>query len=144
MPPPSGPPSGVAHVLSQVGASAGRRFAARLAEVGLTPAHAGVLRMVGQQAGLSQRAIAAALGMAPSRVVALVDELEAQGLVERRRSPTDRRNHELHTPAGAQERLGVIRQIVRRHDAEVTSGLTKDERAQLLALLAKVAAALED
>ena len=134
-----GPPSGIALLLAQLGGAAGRRFAERLAEVGLTPAHVGVLRVVGQRPGSSQQALAAALGVAPSRVVALVDELEAQGLVERRRSETDRRNHELHTPPAAAAKLATIRQIVRRHDAELTAGLTKEERATLLALLTKLA-----
>jgi DNA-binding MarR family transcriptional regulator len=114
-------------------------MAERLAEVGLAPAHLGVLRIVGRSPGTSQQAVAVGLGVAPSRVVALVDELEAEGLVERRRSTTDRRLQELHVPAAAGPRMARVRAIVRDHDADLTAGLSEDERAQLTVLLGRVA-----
>jgi DNA-binding MarR family transcriptional regulator len=135
------PPSGAALLLSQVGARVAVRFAERLAELALTPAQVGVLRVVGQSPGLSQQALALRLGAAPSRVVKLVDELEEHGLVERRRSQTDRRHHELHIADGAADRVAAVRRVVREHDADITAALTEDELATLLALLRKVAAA---
>ena len=133
------PPSGAALLLSQLGAHISGRFAQRLAGLGLTPAQVGVLRVVGQSPGLSQQALAVRLGAAPSRVVKLVDELEELGLVERRRSQTDRRHHELHISEGAADRVAAVRRVVREHDADITAALTEDELATLLALLRKVA-----
>ena len=135
------PPSGAALLLSHLGAHVAARFAERLSELDLTPAQVGVLRVVGQSPGLSQQALAARLGAAPSRVVKLVDELEERTLVERRRSRTDRRHHELHLAADAADRVTDVRQVVRAHDAAVTSALSEDELATLLTLLRKVAAA---
>jgi DNA-binding MarR family transcriptional regulator len=132
-------PSGIAFLLAQLGAHTSDRFAARLAELDLTPAHVGVLRVVGQSPGLSQQALAVRLGAAPSRVVKLVDELEEHGLVERRRSQTDRRHHELHIADGAADRVAAVRRVVREHDADITSSLSADELATLLTLLRKVA-----
>jgi DNA-binding MarR family transcriptional regulator len=134
-------PSGVALLLSRLGAASSQRLAARLAELDLTPAHVGVLRVVGQQPGLSQQAVAARLGAAPSRIVALVDELEDAGLVRRTRSATDRRQHELSVAPGSADRIAAVMTVVGEHDADLTRGLTREERTALLALLRKVAAA---
>src|SRR6476646_7784052 len=91
-----------AFLLSQLGALASARFAERTRDLGLTPSQAGVLRLLGRSPGLSQRSLADRLGAVPSRVVPLIDSLEARGLVERVRSSTDRRNYELRlTAAGA-------------------------------------------
>ena len=91
--PPATGPAHVAFVLTQVGALAAMGFADQLAPLGLTPAHAGLLRAVAADPGRSQQAVATELGVLPSRLVALVDELEQDGLVERRRNPGDRRHH---------------------------------------------------
>ena len=131
--------SGVAHALSRAGAAATQHLADALAVEGLAPAHLGVLRSVAQQPGLSQQDLAAALGIAPSRVVALVDDLEDKGLVERRRSTRDRRVSELHTPQSARAQLARVRTIVRDHDAWVTAALTSSEIDQLLTLLGNIA-----
>ena len=88
---------------------------------------------------MSQQELAAVLGIAPSRVVALIDDLEAIGLVERRRSTRDRRVSELYTPDAARAQLTRIRKIVRDHDRWVTAALTEAEQRQLLELLGKVA-----
>lgn len=132
-------PSGIAFLLAQLGAHTSERFAARLRELDLTPAHVGVLRVVGQNPGLSQQALSERLGAQPSRIVRLVDELEDRGLVERRRSQTDRRNHELYVAADAGERLGAVLAAVGEHDTEMTRGLTAKEKQTLAELLTKVA-----
>ncbi|WP_062466642.1 MarR family winged helix-turn-helix transcriptional regulator [Demequina maris] len=50
----------------------------------------------------SQRELAERLRLDPSQIVALVDELEARGLLERRQDPSDRRARIVAaTPAGA-------------------------------------------
>jgi DNA-binding MarR family transcriptional regulator len=132
-------PSGVALLLAQLGTHASTRFATRLAELDLTPPQVGVLRVVGQQPGLSQQAVAERLGAAPSRVVKLVDELAARGLVERRRSAVDRRIYELSIPESAGERVTAVRRAVGQHDAAMVAGLSQDEVQTLIALLRKVA-----
>src|SRR5205807_2586245 len=88
--------AGAAFLLAQVGAHAAARFAARLAELTLVPAHAGIFRILSATPGISQQELAAALGTVPSRLVALIDELESRGLVQRREHETDRRSYALH------------------------------------------------
>src|SRR5215813_10584087 len=84
-------PSSLAFLLSQVGTHAARRFSERLESVGLQPPQFRVLNMVDAAEGQSQQAIGEAIGAPASRMVAIVDELERRGLVERRPHPSDRR-----------------------------------------------------
>src|ERR1700731_2436863 len=78
---------GVAFLLAQLGAHAASAFADRLRPLDLRPPDAGVLGRLARSPGESQRALADALGMHAPRLVALIDDLEAPGLVECRRDP---------------------------------------------------------
>src|SRR3954452_2661804 len=133
------PPSGAALLLSRLGAHVTARLSERLQPLGLTPAHVGILRVVATDADLSQQALAERIGAAPSRVVKLLDELEDRHLVERRRSASDRRHHEVHLAADATARLAEVRRVMSDNDAELVAGLSADELATLLALLGKLA-----
>jgi DNA-binding MarR family transcriptional regulator len=130
-----------AFLLSQLGALASARFAERTRELGLTPSDAGVLRLLGRTPGLSQRSLADRLGAVPSRVVPLIDSLEARGLVARARSSTDRRNYELRLTDEGTKVLGKLRGIAERHEAELLAPLTGEQSAQLGSLLARLASA---
>ena len=89
---PTSRPSSTAFLLTQIGAHAASRFAARLASLDLLPQHAGVLRLLGQSSGISQQELAGKLGMHASRLVGLVDTLEKRSLVERQSSDYSARN----------------------------------------------------
>ncbi|MDR7085160.1 DNA-binding MarR family transcriptional regulator [Arthrobacter ginsengisoli] len=139
---PAGPrPKRAAFLLSQLGALASSRFADRTREIGLTPSEAGVLRLIGRTPGLSQRALADRLGAVPSRVVSLIDSLQARGLVERERSSTDRRIYELRLTLEGAQLLRQLREIAEAHDAELLAPLTVEQSAQLGSLLAQLAGA---
>src|SRR5215475_12550933 len=99
---------GAAFLLAQVGAHAASRFAERLAPVRLSPPHAGILRALAKSAGLSQQELASMLNIHSSRLVGLLDELEARGFVERRESEDDRRTYALHLTDGGRAILGEI------------------------------------
>jgi DNA-binding MarR family transcriptional regulator len=89
------PTLGLAFLLAQVGAHASGAFADRMEPLGLTPPQVGILGNIAQADGLSQQALSEKLGLFPSRLVAMIDELEQRGLVERRDSPRDRRPYAL-------------------------------------------------
>jgi DNA-binding MarR family transcriptional regulator len=84
-----------AFLLAQIGAHAASQFAERLKVLDLVPADAGILRLLRVAAGLSQQELAAKLGIHPSRLVAILDNLEKRTLVERRPNPEDRRLYSL-------------------------------------------------
>lgn len=134
---PRGP--GAAFLLAQVGAHAASRFAARLSEVGLVPAHAGMFRILSATPAISQQALAAALGTVPSRLVALVDDLEARGLVERRAHESDRRTYALHLTDKGKATMETISRIAREHRQDLLAALSNEEQATLSALLQRVA-----
>lgn len=134
---PKGP--GAAFLLAQVGAHAASRFAARLSEVGLIPAHAGMFRILSARPAISQQALATALGTVPSRLVALVDDLEARGLVERRAHESDRRSYALHLTDKGKATMETISRIAREHRQELLAALSEEEQATLSTLLQRVA-----
>src|SRR5215472_1925638 len=85
-----------AFLLAQIGAHAAGQFGQRLTSLRLTRPHAGILRLIGLSPGLSQQELARRLAILPSQLVALLDELEERGLIERRQDATDRRTYALH------------------------------------------------
>lgn len=131
-------PQNLAFLLSQVGIYASHRFAERLAEVDLQPPHFRVLNLIDAAAGRSQQEIAKAVQAPPSRMVGFVDELERRGLVERRVDPKDRRVRALHLTAAGREALARGREVARRHEEELTQGMSEAEQEQLTRLLRKV------
>lgn len=134
------PVVGLAFLLSQVGAHAANCFEKRLAAIGLTAQYAGLLRMVGSNAGMTQQAAAELFGIFPSRLVALLDELEEKQLLTRRRGATDRRSHHLHlTPAG-RKRLRQIGTITRDLEEDLLSSLCKTEREGMTEQLRRIVA----
>src|ERR1700730_17425809 len=104
-----------AWLLAQVGGHAAAKFAERLSSLQLTPPHAGILWSLSTSGGISQQALATYLGVLPSRLVALVDELEARGLVARRANAADRRSHALHLTDRGRAMLEAIGRVARAH-----------------------------
>jgi DNA-binding MarR family transcriptional regulator len=128
-----------AFLLAQVGAHAASRFAERLGPLGLTPAHVGSMRIIAASPGLSQQQVAERLGMFPSRFVALLDELQDRGLVERRENANDRRTYILQVTQRGKQVLQSVGKLARDHQEALLAALTKDEREQLASLLRRVA-----
>ncbi len=128
-----------AFLLAQVGAHAASKFAERLAKLKLAPAHAGILRILDWTPAITQQALSAILGMVPSRLVALLDDLEERGLTERRENPGDRRSYALHLTEKGRSVLGTIGRISREHQQALLNALSEDERKELADLLQRVA-----
>lgn len=130
-------------MLSQLGAHASRRFDERVAELGLTAQQAGVLRILGRQPGVSQRDLADRLGLVQSRMVALIDGLESEGLVARTRSESDRRSYRLTLTDDGTARLDELREVAEAHEAELAGQLTTGQRDELYGLLRTLAGSLD-
>jgi len=131
-------PSSVGFLLSQVGIHASRRFAERIAAIDLQPPLFRVLNVVDAAEGQSQQAIGEAIEAPASRMVAIVDELEERGLVERRPHESDRRIRALYLTAKGRKVLAQGRKIAMEHEAELTRGMSAADRDRLVALLQKV------
>lgn len=133
-------PSTLAFLLSQVGIHASRRFAELIAAVDLNPPLFRILNLVDAAEGESQQAIGAAIDVPASRMVALVDELEQRGLVERRPDPADRRVRALYLTTKGRQTLAKGRKIAREHEEALTRGLAPPDRKRLVDLLQKMVA----
>jgi DNA-binding MarR family transcriptional regulator len=79
-----------------------QRYATKAAEFGLTAVQAKVLSRLSADKPRSMRAIAVNLHVDPANLTAIVDKLEARGLIERHEAVGDRRAKALViTPEGA-------------------------------------------
>jgi DNA-binding MarR family transcriptional regulator len=130
--------SAPAFLLAQVGAHAAAKFAERLRAIELVPAHAGILRILAATPAITQQALAAALGTLPSRLVAMVDELESKGLVERQSDDNDRRRYALRLTEKGTAMLQAIGRIAREHQQALLAALSEEEQRQLAGLLQRV------
>jgi DNA-binding MarR family transcriptional regulator len=131
-------PCGAAFLLAQLGAHAADRFGERIAGLEITPPHAGILRFIARTPACNQQALAKRLGVLPSRMVILIDELAAKGLVERKRSTQDRRHSALVLTAKGERTLQKLSRIAADHETDLLAALTKKEREQLAALGQKI------
>ncbi|WP_283135659.1 MarR family winged helix-turn-helix transcriptional regulator [Rhizohabitans arisaemae] len=111
---------------------------AHLAHLGLRVRHFSALSYVCDTGGASQREIADFLKLDPSPVVAIVDSLEADGLVERLPDPRDRRARQVApTPQGRAVRDQGQADIVAAREVFL-SGLAAHERELLLDMLQRL------
>jgi DNA-binding MarR family transcriptional regulator len=125
-------------LLLKIGKAAERRFEKALKPSGLTPRHLGVLFEV-QARPTSQQALIETIGVDPSKLVGLLNDLEADGLILRKRDPEDRRRHIVEVSAKGSARLEDATKIAATVEEELLAGLDADQRAELLGLLAQVA-----
>jgi DNA-binding MarR family transcriptional regulator len=131
-------PQTLAFLLSQVGIHASRQFAEKIAAADLNPPLFRVLNLVDAAEGQSQQAIGAAIDVPASRMVALVDELEQRGLVERRPKPNDRRVRAIYLTRPGRKALARGRRIAKEHEETLTHGLAAADRKRLVDLLQKI------
>jgi DNA-binding MarR family transcriptional regulator len=138
----SNPPNvGLAFLLSQAGTHAALRFTEDLnATLNLQPYDAGILRMLAANSGLSQRALCDLFGIFPSRLVALLDDLEAKKLVERRDDATDRRRFSLHLTKVGRRALAGIEKLTGALEGDLFAALSTKEQAQLRGFLTRIVA----
>ncbi|HEV3288236.1 MAG TPA: MarR family transcriptional regulator, partial [Streptosporangiaceae bacterium] len=112
----------------------------RLEPLGLSPRAWGVLSTLAESGPLTQIELATTMSIDRTAMVYLIDELEAQTLAERVRSPQDRRAFLIHlTPGGRRAQRKAATALAGAADTLLTP-LDAAERRHLVDLLAKVAA----
>jgi MarR family transcriptional regulator, lower aerobic nicotinate degradation pathway regulator len=128
-----------AFLLSWVARSADRRFHRALEAHDLTAHQLGVLSTL-RGGPLVQSRISEQLDIFKPAMVALVNQLEAKGLVERRPHPTDRRAVEVHALPAAHDRLAAVDEDLAGVADDLLAPLADDDRALLHDLLGRLAA----
>jgi DNA-binding MarR family transcriptional regulator len=116
-----------------------QNFARAMADFDITPGRFGVLEVIAANGGLSQSELGAILGIDRSTVVAVIDRLEADGLVRRMKAPNDRRSHALQLSEKGAVTLAILEKRVAAHERDIGGALSAAERKTLLALLARIA-----
>lgn len=121
-----------------------RDFDARVAGLGLTQAQWRTLAQLTRAEGCRQADLAAVMEIAPITLARFVDRLEASGLVERRRHPTDRRAVQLYCTAKGRRTVKRMREIATDTYERALQGMKDPERERLLRLLLRMRDNLSD
>jgi DNA-binding MarR family transcriptional regulator len=110
-----------------------------LARHGLTMWEYIALTRVARGPDGNQLALAKAIHYDKTRLVRLLDRLEAEGLVAREADPADRRSYLVRiTPQGRRRHAAVV-QDIRAMEDELLAGVPARQRASLHAALARLA-----
>jgi DNA-binding MarR family transcriptional regulator len=110
-----------------------------LAPLGLRPRHLVALTVVRKSGACSQQRLASMLEMDGTNVVGLLNELEAEALIERRRSPEDRRRHVVDLTDAGVDRLCAAECALAAVENEVLGALDDTQRETLYDLLEQAA-----
>jgi DNA-binding MarR family transcriptional regulator len=125
--------------LSQVGLETSRQFGDVVGALGLEPREFAILHAVHRNAGQAQQTIGDLLDIPASTMVAIVDHLENEELLERRPHASDRRTRTLHLTARGETLLASAMLEAMKQEAHICTGLEPHERTQLLSLLRRIA-----
>jgi DNA-binding MarR family transcriptional regulator len=106
-----------------------------LAPLGLSVKAVGAMTVLEAEGPLSQRRLAERQGIDRTTMVAVVDELERLGAVERRRNPCDRRANALRLTASGRRLLARARTAVARAEEAFLAPLPEPEQRRLRAAL---------
>jgi DNA-binding MarR family transcriptional regulator len=124
-----------AHLLARA------HFAARdlanqtLAPFGLEIRHFVALLVIADEGPMSQQALAGIVSCDRTTMVALMDELESPGYVERRRNPEDRRAYALEITSAGRELLSRASRAIATMEREFFAPLSESEEQELKRLL---------
>ncbi|WP_406452240.1 MarR family transcriptional regulator [Streptomyces sp. NBC_00876] len=143
----AGPPDGSADrlcfLLAYHGGITDTLLRRALGVAGLTPRHSMTLMLL-TDGPVTQKSLIEALGVDPSILVSLLNDLERDDLVHRRRDPADRRRHIVEiTPEGT-ARLESADSALDTVERELFADLSERERTALRKALGKLRTSPED
>jgi|SRR5690349_8018461 len=127
-------------LLTQTAAHAHRLVADRLAEVNARGYHLRLLASLDESGPASQADLGRRSGIHFSDVVAALNELAGQGLIERAPDPDDRRRNVVTITAAGRRHLRRLEKQVARIQDELLAPLTPAEREQLTDFLRRLLA----
>src|SRR4051794_15124578 len=134
-------PESVGYALRKAQIVVSQQFAAAVAPHDVTPGQFSVLVLIRENAGLSQSELGSAVGIDRSTMVAVIDRLEARGLVVRAPSPNDRRSYALRLSPTGEHLVQDLIPRVAGHERQIAGGLTHQEQKHLIDILNRIAAA---
>jgi DNA-binding MarR family transcriptional regulator len=111
------------------------RAESALAPVGLRPRHLIALTVLRDHGGSTQQGLSTTLQIDRTNLVGLLNDLESEGLIARRRSPEDRRRHIVELTDVGARRLAKAEFALAAVEDEVLSALDVEQRELLYGLL---------
>jgi DNA-binding MarR family transcriptional regulator len=111
------------------------RAESALAPLGLRSRHLVALTVLREGGESTQQALATTLQIDRTNLVGLLNELEADQLIERRRSSEDRRRHIVELTAAGANVLAKVEAALAAVEDEVLGGLDDEQRETLYSLL---------
>lgn len=120
--------------------ASGEGIGGKLAEIDMRQPEFAILSTLDETGPISQQALGHALRIHPSNLVAMIDGLEREELVVRRRDAADRRRYLLELTDRGRLRLEQAHRRALEAELELLSPLSKREREQLHRLLGRLAA----
>jgi len=108
-----------------------------LAPLGLRPRHLVALTVLRDHGSPTQQALGAALRTDRTNLIGLLNELETDGLILRRRSTEDRRRHFVELTGDGTKRLAEAEAALAAAEDEVLGALDAEQRETLYQLLAQ-------
>jgi DNA-binding MarR family transcriptional regulator len=113
------------------------RAGSALEPIGLRPRHLVALTVLRDHGSPTQQALAAALQIDRTNLIGLLNELETDGLILRRRSTEDRRRHFVELTDEGTQRLAEAEAALADAEDDVLSALDAEQRETLYQLLAQ-------
>jgi len=117
------------------------RSESELEPLGLRPRHLIALTVLRANGGIAgQQELAAVLQVDRTNLVGLLNDLEAEGLIVRRRASEDRRRHIVELTVEGGMRLAAAESAIGTAEDEILGALTDRQREQLFELLQQASA----
>jgi DNA-binding MarR family transcriptional regulator len=126
-------------LLTRLARAANRSLALALEELGLRSVHFAVLHRLADAGPSSQADLAAGLRIHASNLVRVLDEMEEEWLIGRRRDPEDRRRQVILLSARGVRALRRAEAAAAQTESQLLAALSPAEQNQLRTLLARVA-----
>ena len=125
-------------LLTRHGQVMNARLRHALGVCGLSPRHGAALFRLVQTGPTSQQTLIEALAVDASALVAVLNDLESNQLVERRRDPADRRRHIVEITAAGAAAVAAADQAITAVESEAFADLDPSEITQLHGLLTRI------
>ena len=134
--------TGLAHLVGYATTLAGlainKRFARRLATLGLRMAEFSILVLVDTNAEVNQKSLGETLDISPPNLAVVLDRMAERGWLRRERSERDRRAHLIRLTPEGRALSRRARRLSLSSEADVLAPLSAAERALLIELLHRV------
>lgn len=114
-----------------------RLVSAQAMPLGLSPGQPKILEFLAEYGEHEQKDIADYCEIEPATVGNILSRMETAGLVVRRNRPNNRRSLYVSLTPKGEEMAQIVQDIFAAAEAQITAGLTEEERAVLFRLLSK-------